>query len=80
MFTKEKIYILVTYNQTQIQPIIGRQFMVSPCIIPCYKIIPIKNSIRAQDDKFSTIQKISINSYKEIIQNSRLIDEFERLF
>ena len=41
--------ILETYNPTQLQPIIGRQFLVSPCIIPCYKTIPIKNSVRAQD-------------------------------
>ena len=44
---------LATYNPTQLQPIIGRPFLVSPCVIPCYKIIPIKNSVRAQDGNFS---------------------------
>ena len=28
-------------------------FLVSPCVLPCYKIIPIKNSVRAQDDNFA---------------------------
>ena len=27
--------------------------MVSPCVIPCYNIIPIKTFVRAQDDNFS---------------------------
>ena len=40
---KVKNFVLETYNPTQLQPIIGRPFMVSPCVIPCYKIIPIKN-------------------------------------
>ena len=47
---------LATYDQTQLQPIRGHSFMVYPCVIPCYKIIPIKNYVRAQDDNFSRIQ------------------------
>ena len=32
--------------------------MVSPCVIPCYKIIPIQNSVRAQDDYFSGLNRL----------------------
>ena len=47
--------------------------------IPCCKIIDIKNSVCAQDDNFFSIQQISRKSYKELIENSQLIDEFERI-
>ena len=49
-------FILATYNPTQLQTVRGRLFLVYPCVIPCYKIIPIKNYVRAQDDNFSRIQ------------------------
>ena len=45
-------FILSTYEPTQLQQIIGRPFLVYPCVIPCYKIILIKNSVHAQDDNF----------------------------
>ena len=53
---------------------------MSPCVIPCCKIIPVKNSVRAQDDNFFRIQHIVRKSYKELIDNSQLIDEFERFY
>ena len=63
-------FILATYDPTQLQPIRGRPFLLSPCVIPCYKIIPIKNSFSAQDDKIFRTQKIARNTYKELIDNS----------
>ena len=72
---KEEKNLLETCNPTQLQPIRGRSFMVSPCVIPCYKIIPIKNSVSAQD-YFFRITQISRNSYKELIDNPQLIDGF----
>ena len=44
-------FLLEKYDPTQLQPIRGRPFLVSTCVIPCYKIIPIKNSVRTQDEK-----------------------------
>ena len=57
MFTKEK-NILAICNPTQLQPIRGHPFMVSPYVIPCYKIIPIKTIVRAQDDNFSGFSEL----------------------
>ena len=51
-FHKGKKILLEIYDPTQLQTIRGRPFLVSPCVIPCYKIIPIKNSVRTQDDNF----------------------------
>ena len=79
MFTKETNLFLQYTTQTQIQPIIGRLFLLSPCVIPHYKISPIKNSVHAQDDKFFRIQYIARESYKELIENSQLIGEFEQI-
>ena len=52
---------------------------MSPSVIPCYKIIPIKNSFCSQDDNFFGFQQIAINGYKELINNPHLIDKFKRL-
>ena len=73
-------FILAIYDPTQLQPIIGRLFLVSPCVIPHYKISPIKTSVHAQDDTFFRIQCIARDSYKELIENSQLIDEFEQIY
>ena len=57
MFTKEKDS-LATYVPTQLQSIRGHLFMLPPCVIPYYKIIPIKNYVRAQDDNFSGFYRL----------------------
>ena len=44
---KGNTFFLATYNPTKLQPIRGFTFIVSPCVILCYKFIPIKNSVRA---------------------------------
>ena len=40
---KRNTFLLATYDPTQLQPIRGSLFLVSPCVIPCYKIVHIKN-------------------------------------
>ena len=44
--------LFATYDPTQLRPISGRPFVVSPCVIPCYKTILIKNYVRSQDKNF----------------------------
>ena len=46
-------YLLEIYKPTQPQHIKVIPYLASPCVIPCYKSILIKNSVRAQDDNFS---------------------------
>ena len=46
------------YDLTQLQPIRGIPFLVPPCVIPCYNIIPINKSIRSQDDNFSGFNRL----------------------
>lgn len=71
--------IFATYDPTQLQPIQGRPFLVSPNIIPCYKVVPIKHSVRAQNHDFYRLQQIARMDYKELRDNPHLIDEFETL-
>ena len=56
-FKKEKV-VLANCNPTNIRPIKRRQFLVPPCVIPCYKIIPTKKSVRVQDDDFSGFNRL----------------------
>ena len=63
-----KKYILATYDPTQLRPIIGSPFLVSPCDFPCYKIIPIKNSVRAQDDDFSGFKRLLEHFIKNLLR------------
>ena len=51
-------FLIAAYYPTQPQPIRGRSFLVSHCVIPCYKIIPIKHSVHAQDNNFSGFNKL----------------------
>jgi hypothetical protein len=68
-----------TYDPTQLQPIRGHPFLVSPNVIPCYKIVQIKHSVRAQNPDFFRIQQIARKNYKELLENPQLIAEFEQL-
>ena len=72
-------FLLATYDPTQLQPIRGSQFLVPPRVIPCCKNMLIKNSVCAQDDNVCRVQRIFRNSYEELIDNSHITDEFERL-
>ena len=65
--SQRKKTLHATYDPTQLQPIRGCPFMVSPCVIPRYKIIPIKHSVRVQDVNFS-----GFNRFLEIFINTLL--------
>lgn len=71
--------VIGTYDPTQLQPIHGFPFLVSPNVIPCYKIVQIKNSVQAQNQEFFRLQQIARTSYKELLENPDLINEFEHL-
>ena len=51
MFTKKK-NILAEYDPTELQLIRELPFLVIPCAILCYNIIPVKTSVCAKDDNF----------------------------
>ena len=65
--------VLATYNPTQLQPIIGRPFLFPPFVIPCYKITPIKNSVREQDDNLSGFNRLLEKSVKKLLRIHSLL-------
>ena len=69
----EEKLLLATCNPTQLQLIRGRPFLVSPCVIPCYKIIPIKNSVRSQDDNFSGFNRLLEKVIKDLLRINNYI-------
>ena len=50
-----KTYVIPQLVETEMRLSSGSGTILSPCVIPCYKIIPIKNSVRAQYDTFFRI-------------------------
>ena len=71
------VLFIFSMDHTQIQPIEGHPFLTSCHIIPCYKMILLKNSVRAHNDlNFKRIQEIARFNYKKIEKNPELIDEF----
>ena len=69
--------VIGTCDPTRLQPMRSFPFLVSPNDIPYYKIVQIKNSVRAQTQEFFRLQQIARTSYKELLGNSDLISEFE---
>ena len=70
---KGNIFILAIYEPTQLQPFRGHPFLVQPCVIPCYKIIPIKDSVCAQDNNFSGFNRFLEAFIKNLLINHRLL-------
>ena len=60
-------FLSATCDPTQLQPIRVRPFMMSTCVIPCCKSIPIKHSVRAQDDFFSGFNRLIGNFIKNLL-------------
>ena len=54
---KGNVLEIATFDPTQLQPINGKPFLISPNVIPSYKIVPIKHSVRAQNEAHSIVFK-----------------------
>ena len=69
--------ILCTMDHTQLQPINGRPFLTSVHVIPCFRMIELKTSVRASDDvAFQRIQEICRFSHRKLKESPNLVDEF----
>jgi hypothetical protein len=74
------LLIICTLDHTQIQPIDGRPFLTSSHIIPCFKMVCLKHSVRASSDvQFQRIQEIARYSYKKFENEPNLMEEFIQL-
>ena len=67
-------------DHTQNQPIRRRTFLTSCHIIPCFKMVALKNYVRvSDDDEFQRIQQIRMLKYKRFDNETELVDEILKL-
>ena len=70
------VLIIGTIDHTQIQPIEGRPFLTATHMLSCWRMIALRNSIRASTDlNFQRIQEIARKSHRELKENMHLVDE-----
>ena len=75
-----ELLIIFSMDHKQIQPILGRPFLASFHIIPCFKIVSLENSVRAyDDDAFQRIQKVGRLNHKILDNEPELVDDFLQL-
>ena len=75
-----ELLIIFSMDHTQIQPILGRPFLTSFHIIPCFKIVSLENTVWAyDDDAFQRIQKVGRLNHKMFDNEPELVDDFLQL-
>ena len=70
------ILIIGTLDHMQIQPIGGRPFLISSSIIPCFKMISLKTSVRAIGDLYVELQSLVRKDFTDFERNPRYIERF----
>ena len=71
------ILLIGTLDHTQIQSLHSRPFLTSSNLIPCFKMIALRNSVRAANDPiFYRIQEIARYDHNKLKNHPELIDEF----
>lgn len=70
------VLIIGTLDHTQIQPWEGRPFLTSPQIIPTFKMVNLKHSVRTNNVSSQRIQTIARMNYRDLKANPGLVDEF----
>ena len=71
---------MCTMDLTQIQPIDGRPFLTSTHAISCFRMVCLKEPVRASSDNdFRRIKEIARYSHQTLRNNPSLIDEMINL-
>ena len=74
------VLFIFSMDHTQIQPIEGHPFLTSCHIIPCYKMVVLRNSVRAHyDPDFKRIQEIARYNYRTIKNDPEIVNEYIEL-
>lgn len=71
------VLIIFTMDHTQILPFESRPFLTSTHVIPCFRMVALETSIRANGDElFQRAQAIARYSYRKLTREPQLVDEF----
>ena len=70
------VIIISTMDHTQLQPVSGRQFLLSSYVITCFKMVKLETSVRASRDiPFQRLQQIVRMHYSKYTEFPGLLDE-----
>jgi predicted GIY-YIG superfamily endonuclease len=70
------VLLIGTLDHLQIQPINGRPFLTANAIIPCFKMIALKHSVRATGSEYIELQSLVRKDYLEFDNNPNLMLRF----
>ena len=70
------VLLIGTLDHTQIQPWEGRPFLTSPQLIPCFKMIGLKYSVRTSNMAMHRMAEIARMKYTALEQDPSLANEF----
>ena len=74
------VLTISTMDHLQLQPVVGRPFLLSSHVLTCFKMVQLKTSVRAANDKdLQRILEIACMHPCKYIENSRLLVEFQDL-
>ena len=73
------ILLIGTLDHLQIQPINGRPFLTASVIIPCFKMIALKHSVRAVGSEYVELQSLVRKDYVEFDNNPDLLVRFREI-
>ena len=68
-----------TLDHLQNQPIHGRPFLTSNFIATCFKMIALKNSIRAIESDYVALKSLVRQDYKDIDEHPELLLQFRQI-
>ena len=73
------ILIIGTLDHLQIQPIHGRPFLTANSIIPCFKMVALRHTVRATGSLYVELQSLVRRDYVEFENNPQLIHRFKEI-
>ena len=73
------IRLIGTLDHLQIQPINGRPFLTASVVIPCFKMIALKHSVRAVGSEYVKLQYLERKDYVEFDNNPDLLVRFREI-
>ena len=73
------VLIIGTLDHLQIQPINGRPFLTANCIIPCFKMVSLRHSVRATGSQYVELQSLVRKDYIEFETKPELLHRFRNI-
>jgi predicted GIY-YIG superfamily endonuclease len=73
------VLVIGTMDHLQIQPINGRPFLTANSIIPCFKMVALRNTVRATGDLYVELQSLVRRDYRDFGDEPQLLTRIRRI-